>query len=393
MGRVVVVRSQVVGYGQTPFGRAEDKTLADLAAQAAQDALESAGVGADAVEAIFVGTYAGVALGRQGFLAAVVASRVGAGSVPVMAAEGACASGTLAFHQAVAAIEAGVHDVVLVVGAEKMTSAPTAEVTSVLASATDTASGSYRAGLTFPGFFALLARRYLHEYGVDADQLADVSVKNRSHGAHNPYAHFQKPITREEALGARPIAEPLRLFDCSPVSDGAAALVVASKEWARAHGAVRPVDILATGLASGPVSAEDLESFVSLPAVVTAADAAFARAGITPADVDVAEVHDCFTVAEWIALEDLGLFERGAAAAATSDGVTHVGGGSCTINPSGGLLSKGHPVGATGAAQLVEIVRQMRGESHNQVDGADVGLAHNVGGTGGVAAITLLAAA
>ena len=387
------MRSQVLGYGQTPFGRAEDKTLADLAAEAGRAALEAAGVGADAVQAIFVGTYAGVALGRQGFLAAVVASRLRAKSVPVMAAEGACASGTLAFHQAVAAIEAGVHDVVLVVGAEKMTSASTAEVTSVLASATDTASGSYRAGLTFPGFFALVARRYIYEYGVEADQLADVAVKNRAHGANNPYAHFQTPITREQALNARQIAEPFRLFDCSPISDGAAALVVASKEWAKAHGAVNPVDVLATGLASGPVSAEDLESFVSLPAVVKAAGDAFARAGVRPAEVDVAEVHDCFTVAEWIALEDLGLLERGAAAAATSDGATRVGGGSCTVNPSGGLLSKGHPVGATGVAQLIEIVRQMRGESRNQVAGADVGLAHNVGGTGGLAAITLLAAA
>jgi acetyl-CoA C-acetyltransferase len=387
------MRSQVLGYGQTAFGRAEDKTLADLAAEAGQAALESAGVEADAVQAIFVGTYAGVALGRQGFLAAIVASRLGAGGIPVMAAEGACASGTLAFHQAVAAVEASVHDVVLVVGAEKMTSASTAEVTGVLASATDTASGSYRAGLTFPGFFALLARRYMYEYGVEADQLADVAVKNRAHGANNPHAHFQKPITREQALSARQIAEPFRLFDCSPISDGAAALVVGSREWAKAHGAVNPVDVLATGLASGPVSAEDLNSFVSLPAVVNAADGAFARAGITPSEIDVAEVHDCFTVAEWIALEDLGLFERGLAAAATSDGATQLGGGSCTVNPSGGLLSKGHPVGATGTAQLVEIVRQMRGESRNQVADAKLGLAHNVGGTGGLAAITVLAAA
>ena len=233
----------------------------------------------------------------------------------------------------------------------------------------------------------------MYEYGVDADQLADVSVKNRLHGASNPYAHFQKPITREQALAARPVAEPFRLFDCSPISDGAAAVIVASKEWAQAHGAVHPVDVLATGLASGPVSAEDLASFVSLPAAVRAAGEAFAKAGLTPAEVDVAEVHDCFTVAEWIALEDLGLFEQGMAAAATSDGVTQLGGGGATINPSGGLLSKGHPVGATGVAQLIEIVRQMRGESSNQVQGADVGLAHNVGGTGGLAAITLLAAA
>ena len=387
-----MLRSQIVGYGQTPFGRVESRSLADLATAASEEALASAGVEVEVIEAIVVGTYAGVALGRQGFLGAVVASRLGATGVPATAAEGACASGTVAFHQAVAAVEAGVHDVVLVVGAEKMTDASTGEVTSVLASATDTAAGSYRAGLTFPGFFALLARRYLHEYGVDEDGLADVSVKNRAHGARNPFAQFQQPITREQALGARQIAEPLRLFDCSPVSDGAAALVVASREWAAAHGAVNPVSVLGTGLASGPVSAEDLDSFVSIPAVVRAAGSALKMAGATPRDLDVAEVHDCFSIAEWIAIEDLGLFERGAAAAATSDGATRLGGSHITINPSGGLLSKGHPVGATGVAQLIEITRQVRGESANQVEGAELGLAHNVGGTGGLAAVTVLGA-
>jgi acetyl-CoA C-acetyltransferase len=260
----------------------------------------------------------------------------------------------------------------------------------MLASASDIASDSYRAGLTFPGFFALLARRYLYDYGVDAELLADVSVKNRDHGSRNPYAHFQTPVTRDEALGARPIAEPLRLFDCSPISDGAAAIVVASKDWASAHGTERPVDVLAAAQASGPVSAEELESFVSLPAVVVAAEKAFTTARLTPNEIDVAEVHDCFTIAEWIATEDLGFFKRGEAAAATADGATRVEGGLRPINPSGGLLAKGHPVGATGVAQLIEIIRQIRGESYNQVAGAELGLAHNVGGTGGLAAITVL---
>jgi len=382
--------AQAVGYSQTAFGRAEEDGFADLATRASRGALDAAGVEPEAVQALFLGTYAGLALGGQGFPAAVVAARLGLGRVPATTLEGACASGSLAFHQAVAAVEAGVHDVVLVVGAEKMTSASTAEVTKMLASASDIASDSYRAGLTFPGFFALLARRYLYDYGVDAELLADVSVKNRDHGSRNPYAHFQTPVTREEALGARPIAEPLRLFDCSPISDGAAAIVVASKEWASAHGTERPVDVLAAAQASGPVSAEELESFVSLPAVVVAAEKAFTTARLTPNEIDVAEVHDCFTIAEWIATEDLGFFKRGEAAAATADGATRVEGGLRPINPSGGLLAKGHPVGATGVAQLIEIIRQIRGESYNQVAGAELGLAHNVGGTGGLAAITVL---
>jgi acetyl-CoA C-acetyltransferase len=388
------MRAQVVGYGQTPFGRLEDETFSDLALRASREALASAGISPDVVDAAFVGTYAGLALGGQGFPAAVLASRLGLGTVPAVAYEGACASGSLAFHQAVAAVEAGVHEVVLVVGVEKMTAAPTADVTATLASATDTASASFRAGLTFPGFFALLARRYLYDFDVGPDLLADVSVKNRAHGSRNPFAHFQTPVTRDEALGARLIADPLRLFDCSPISDGAAAVVVASRTWAAANAVGRPVDVLATAQASGPVSAERLESLVSLPAVVAAADAAFQAAGIGAGDVDVAEVHDCFTVAEWIAIEDLGFVARGEAAEATAAGVTRVGGGGqCAINPSGGLLAKGHPVGATGVAQVIEIVRQMRGESYNQVAGAEVGLTHNVGGTGGLAAITVLAAA
>jgi acetyl-CoA C-acetyltransferase len=382
-------RAQVIGQGQTRFGRAEDRTLIDLASAAGSDALDSAGLAATDVDALFFGTFAGLALGGQAFPAAVLAARLGLGDIPALAVEGACASGSLAFRQAVSAIEAGTVDVALVVGAEKMTGRSTAEVTGVLARANDTGSDSYDAELTFPGFFALVAQRYLHEYGVDRDLLAEVSVKNRANGASNPKAQFQKPITRQEALGARAIADPLRLFDCSAISDGGAALVVASREWATAHGAETPVDVLSVAQSGGPVSPEQMTTFVSLPAAVTAAQVAYSTAAIAPEDVDVVEVHDCFTVAEWVALEDLGLIARGEAAASTAEGVTRVG-GALPVNPSGGLLAKGHPIGATGVAQIIEIVRQLRGEAHNQVEDARVGLAHNVGGTGGVAVVTVM---
>jgi acetyl-CoA C-acetyltransferase len=386
-------RAQVIGYGQTPFGRAHDIGITELAVTAATAAMESGGVRAEDVGALFMGTFAGLALGGQAFPAAVLAARLGLGQVPALAVEGACASGSLAFRQAVSAVESGAVDVALVVGAEKMTGLSTATVTRTLACANDVGSDSYRAGLTFPGFFALVARRYIEDYGVERDLLAEVSVKSRQHAAGNPYAQFRKPVSREEAISARPVADPLRLFDCSPISDGGAALVVASREWAAAHGAENPVDVLGIGQAGGPVTPEQMESFVSLPAAVAAAEQAFAAAGVRRDDVDVSEVHDCFTIAEWVALEDLGLFERGEAAAATADGATRVGSGRTPVNPSGGLLAKGHPIGATGVAQLIEIVRQLRGESGSQVDGAELGLAHNVGGTGGVAVVTIMARA
>ena len=380
--------AEVAGCGQTPFGRA-DRSLTDLAADAAGEALASAGARPADVEALFLGTFAGLALGGQAFPAAVLAARLGLGAVPALAVEGACASGSLAFRQAVSAVRAGALDVALVVGVERMTGHDTATVTRTLARASDTASEGHAAGLTFPGFFALLARRYLHDYGVDRALLADVSVKARANGAGNPKAHFQAPVTRAAALAGRAVAEPLGLYDCSPISDGAAALVVTSAGWAAAHGTGPAVAVRAVAQAGGPVAPERLESFVGLPAAAAAARTALDEAGIAIADVDVAEVHDCFTVAEWIALEDLGAFGRGEAAHATADGATRVG-GILPVNPSGGLLAKGHPIGATGVAQLVELARQLRGEADNQVAGAELALAHNVGGTGGVAVVTVL---
>jgi acetyl-CoA C-acetyltransferase len=382
-------RAQVAGYGQTPFGRAENRTVIDLAAAAAGDAMGSAGVGPADVQALFLGSFAGLALGGQAFGAAVLAARLALGEAPAVSLEGACASGSLAFRHAVMAVETGAVDVALVVGAEKMSGHSTAAVTRTLACANDASSDSYACELTFPGFFALLAQRYLHEFAVDRDLLADVSVKNRAHGARNPKAQFQKPVSRAEALDARPIADPLRLLDCSPISDGAAALIVTSREWAAAHGCSRPVDVLATEQAGGAVSPEQMTSYVGLPAAASAAKAAFARARLRRSDVDFAEVHDCFSVAEWLALEDMGFFARGEAAAATADGATRVG-AVLPVNTSGGLLSKGHPIGATGVAQLIELVRQLRSEADSQVEGAEVGLAHNVGGTGGVAVVTVM---
>lgn len=380
----------IAGWGITDFGRLEGKSVIDLAVEASRGALAAVGKGTT-VDAMFLGTFAGAVLGGQNFSAAITAARLGLDGVPVVAVEAACASGSVALRQAINAIRAGEARVVLVVGAEKLTASETPVVTEALARANDTSSDSYRAGLTFPGFFALLAQSYLRTYGVDRELLADVAVKNRRHGMRNPHAQFRAEITPDEALSSRPIADPLRLFDCSPISDGGAALVVASLDWAREHCEV-PVTILACEQASGPTTAEALHTFTSLPSAARAAAKAYERAGIRPADIDVAEVHDCFTIAEWIALEDLGIAEPGRAPAMTSAGDTTVG-GRIPVNPSGGLLAKGHPIGATGVAQVIEVARQICGEADNQVEGAAVGLTHNVGGTGGLASVTILARA
>jgi acetyl-CoA C-acetyltransferase len=381
-------RVVVAGYGMTDFGKAEGRTIIDLAAEAASGALESSGLAGADVDVVFVGTFASAVLGGQNFASAVLASRLGLEGVAAYTVEAACASGSAALRQAINTVRLGDARVALVVGAEKMTGNDTAVVTSALSCAADTQTDSHRAGLTFPGFFALMASAYLAEHRIDGRLLAEVSVKNRRAGARNPHAHFQAEVTLEQVLASRMIAEPLRLFDCSPISDGAAAVVIADPDVVHGHVAM-PVEVLACEQATGPTSPEHFKSFLSLPAAVEAARRAFERSGLAADDIDVAEVHDCFSIAEWIAIEDLGFVPRGGAPAATVDGETSVG-GRIPINPSGGLLSKGHPVGATGIGQVVEIVRQLRGEADNQVDEVEFGLSHNVGGTGGLASVTIL---
>jgi acetyl-CoA C-acetyltransferase len=373
------------------FGRTPERTVIGLAEEAAHRALIHASAAPREIEALYLGTFAAASLGGQGFAASVLAARLGTVPAPAISVEGACASGTVALKQACNAIAAGELDVALVVGAEAMTARPTSLVTEVLARANDTAADSFKAGLTFPGFFGLVACSYLQVYGVDREALAGVAVKNRRHGASNPHAQFHHAVSHEEVLASKLIADPLRLLDCSAISDGAAALVVASPEWALSR-TPRPIEVLACEHASGACAVEELKTLTSLPAAVSAAERAYRRAGVAPGDIDVAEVHDCFTIAEWIAIEDLGLVERGGAAVATASGETGLL-GRTPVNPSGGLLSKGHPIGATGVAQVIEVVRQLRGEADNQVKNVDIGLTHNVGGTGGLASVSILARA
>ena len=377
----------VIGIGCTPFGKQNGVGIADLALQACREALDDAQVPRSLVQAFYLGNFVSEALVHQGALAPIVAHRLGLGPIPCTRVEGACASSGIAFRHGVLLIASGLCDIVLVAGVEKMTSAETGAVTEALASAGD-AESEMRLGLTFPGTFGIIMRRHMHQYGTTREQVGMVSVKNRQNGSANPKAHFQKPVALEEVLGSRLICDPLRLYDCTPISDGAAAAVLCAADLA-AEFTRRPIDVIGSGHAMGPATLFEMADLTTFEASVAAAQQAYREAGLAPRDIDVAEVHDCFTIAEIAAIEDLGFVEKGKGGPAVADGLT-ARDGKLPINPSGGLLSKGHPVGATGLAQIYEIVRQLRGEAINQVKGAQIGLAHNLGGTGAVSTVHIL---
>jgi acetyl-CoA C-acetyltransferase len=302
--------------------------------------------------------------------------------------EGACCSSSIGLRLGYQLIAFGVHDILLVAGVEKMTSESTPKVTRALAAAMDPVSESYT-GYTYPGFFALVANRYMYEYGGTVEQFGMVSVKNHNNSVPNPRARFRHEVSLEDVLNSRLVADPLKLYDCCPMSDGAAALVLCASEKAKDY-TTMPVEIIGSGQARGyrttHETINDKKTVLSLPATVAAAKQAFGMAELSPSDIDVVELHDCFTIAEIVDSEDLGFFERGKGAGAVEEGLTQVD-GKIPINPSGGLISKGHPVGATGCGQAYEIVKQLRGEHENQVKDAEIGLTHNAGGTGAVCTV------
>lgn len=377
----------VIGVGCTPFGRHNGIGIIDLAVRACREALDDAGVPNERVQAFYLGNFVSEALVHQGSLAPMVAYRLGLRAIPCTKVEGACASSGIAFRHGVLLIGSGLCDIVLTAGAEKMTSSETATVTEALASAGD-AETEMRLGLTFPGTFGIIMRRHMYQYGTTREQVAMVSVKNRRHGSANPKAHFQKPVTLEEVLGSRLISDPLRLHECPPISDGAAAAVLCASDLAKEF-THRPIEVIGSGHAMGPGTLFEMADLTTFESSVAAAREAYRMAGISPRDIDVAEVHDCFSIAEIAGIEDLGLVEKGKGGPAMEEGATALG-GPIPVNPSGGLLAKGHPVGATGLAQIYEIVHQLRGEAINQVKGAEIGLAHNLGGTGAVSTVHIL---
>lgn len=403
----------VVGVGMSRFGVFPEKDTRDLFVEAFRDMRQSVdrGLDPDDIEALFIGNYSSELFEHQGHTAPIMADWVGLTPRPSTRIEDACASSGVALRQGIMAIASGLHDVVLVGGIEKMNNLPIAEVTDALATAGDVLY-EIPAGFTFPGFYAAMATAYMHRYGASADALLRVGLKNHANGALNDKAQFNMTIgeimARKQASAAkkgRPVPEwesemaflrddsanpmiawPLRLFDCSPVTDGATAVLLVSEALARSF-SDNPVYIIGSGQASDG-ALHDRTDLTSIGAARAASRQAYAMAGITAGDVKIAEVHDCFTIAEIIATEDLGFFAPGEGHAAAEEGLTarH---GPQPINTSGGLKSKGHPVGASGAGQVVEVFKQMRGTAGaRQVErDVDIALTHNVGGTGQTAVV------
>jgi acetyl-CoA C-acetyltransferase len=378
----------VIGIGKTSFGAFADRDLRSLAVEAGQRCLANANAKPSQVEAFYLGNFAGPSFVGQNHLAPYVAGAMGITGVPATRFEAACASSGSAFYHAVMAVAAGIHDVALVSGVEKMTSQPTPKVAEILAGAGDS-TGEVKAGATFPALFAMIARRHMYQYGTKREDLASVAVKNHANGAKNPQAHMRKLITLEQAMNGKPIADPLTVFDCSLVSDGAAAVLIAPLERA-AEFTANPVKVLGISQVSDHVALEAKDDITTFAAVRIAGERAYKMAGLGPKDVDLAEVHDCFTIAEVIATEDLGFVAKGAGGSFAREGHTSLTGG-MPVNTSGGLKSKGHPVGATGVGQICDLVMQLRGEAgERQVAKHNVGLAQNLGGSGATAVVTIL---
>ena len=364
-------RTYIAGAGMVRFGKfAASVTFEKLAAGAATAAMKDAGASRGQIDAVYLGhVFGGPVAGQR------VATELGLGGLPVSNHENYCASGATALREAWMAIRAGVHDVVLVIGAEKMTDRIKGGVTP------DPSDLDAMQGFVMTAGHALSARRYMADHGATREQIAMVAVKNHAHSQHNPFAHYQRAVTLDEVMNARPVAEPLGVLDCSPISDGAAAAVVCSRAGLQRLGiAARRPEVRAVGLVSGTLRTGlyDLnEEDVSR----RAGKQAYEQAGIDPKDIDFVEMHDCFTIAEIVRMEGLGLVPPGEGARWTAEGRTSLG-GELPVNPSGGLLSRGHPVGATGMAQVCELYWQLMGQAgQRQVTGAKLALAYCKGGT------------
>src|SRR5580658_9413480 len=380
----------VVGIGKTAFGAFADRGLRSLAVEAGLACLADAGVSPSKVEAFYLGNFAGPSFVGQNHLAPYIAGAMGITGVPATRFEAACASSGAAFFHAVSAVGAGLYDVVMIGGVEKMTSQPTPVVTEILAGAGDM-TGEGRAGATFPALFAMIARRHMYQYGTTREHLAAVAVKNHANGAKNPLAHMRKVITMEQALKGKPISEPLTVYDCSLISDGAAAVMIAPLERA-AEFTNKPVKVLGISQTSDSVALDSKEDITTFRAVRMAGEKAYRMAGVTARDIEFAELHDCFTIAEIIATEDLEFVARGQGGPYALEGRTCLH-GERPVNASGGLKAKGHPVGATGAGQICDVVMQIRGEAGElQLARHSLGLAENLGGSGATAVVTVLGA-
>jgi acetyl-CoA C-acetyltransferase len=369
----------VMGVGMTKWGELWEKSLRTIFTETALLAIDDAGV--ERIDSMVVGCMSSGLFTGQEHLASLLADELGRNPVPAARVESACSSGGLALRQGFLEVASGMSDVVLVGGVEKMTDVTGCEATYALGTAADQEYEGYH-GLTFPGLYAMMAVAHMHQYGTTREQLARVAVKNHENGSKNPLAQFPFKVSIETVLNSVLVADPLRILDCSPITDGAAAVILCPLETAKKTG--RPVvRITGSGQATDTIALSSRQDLCWLESTRLAAEKALAMAGRKVEDMHLFEVHDCFTIAEIMVTEALGLVPRGRGGPAVAEGLTVIG-GKFPVNPSGGLKAKGHPVGATGVAQAVEVVKQLRGEAgERQVKGARRGLTQNMGGTGG----------
>ena len=373
----------VLGAGSTKYGKLDD-SISDITIQASVDAIESAGIEPQEIKAGYISNVFGVA-DKQVHLGPVVMSNLGIPERPSLSIESACGSGSVSFREAFANVYAGFYDAVLVTGVEKVTHTGTEWTTTYFSYCSDFFYEG-AAGASFPGLFASMARAYLTEFKATEEDFAEVAVKNHENGLLNPKAHLRKKITVDDVMKSAVVASPLKLYDCCPFSDGASSVILCSEKFAKEH-SKDYIQVIGSGRGGSPAALQGREHMTTIPSTKIASEAAYKMAGITPKDVDFAEVHDCFTIAEIVDSEDLGFFEKGQGVQAVREGLTKRN-GQIPINPSGGLKSKGHPIGATGVGQVVEVFDQLTGKAGERtVNGAKIGLTQNFGATGASCAV------
>lgn len=383
-------RVAIIGVGMTEFGEIWDHSFREIGIKAGFEALNDANISSDQIDAMFVGNMSAGRFIDQEHIGALIADYAGLAHnhIPSTRVEAGGASGALAVRQGYLSVASGMNDIVVVGGAEKMTDIDDAQVTDIQSSAADqeweTVFGATNASL-----FALMAKRHMHEFGTTREQLSAVASKNHKHGALNPKAQFRREI-KPEVIDRSPIvSSPLRMLDCAPISDGAAAVIMCATDIAKKF-TDNPIEILASTQTSDTLALHQRESLTEMIATKIAAKKAFEIAKLRPKDIDLAEIHDNFTISEIMAIEDLGFFAKGEGAKAAVDGKTAIG-GEIPVNTSGGLKARGDPIGATGVAQIIEVVEQLRGGADKrQVADSKIGLTHNVGGTGATAIVHIL---
>ncbi|MBD3407122.1 MAG: thiolase domain-containing protein [Candidatus Lokiarchaeota archaeon] len=378
----------IIGVGMSTFGELWDKSLRDITLEAGMYSIFDAEISGSEIDALIIGNMSAGRFTGQEHLGALAADMGGLGNIPAYSVEAACASGGAAVRHAYMAIKSGEHDAMMVLGCEKMSDVNQTEAMKTISVASDWEwEGLF--GATFPALYAFIARRHMKEYGTTEEMLAQVAVKNHANAAHNPWAQFQRAVPIEFVMGSGMLADPIRVLHSSPISDGAAGLIMCDAKIAKKY-TDTPIYIEASTQSSDTLALHDRRDICTADSVVHSSRAALKKADLTVNDIDVFELHDSFTISEITLTEDVGIVEKGQGGQALMDGLTEIG-GKYPVNTSGGLKARGHPIGATGVAQVVELALQLRGDCEGrQVDGAEKGLAVNIGGTGATSIVHIL---